>query len=89
MTIVQVARHDETWLLEAEQRWNSKIPIKVWILGPWEGSEASSKIFFGEMMKICLKWAKIEVDGGGGVLSLGNGKQTLRRSSKLGMEMEE
>lgn len=43
---MQVARHDETWLLEAEQRWNSKIPIKVWILGPWEGSEASSKIFF-------------------------------------------
>lgn len=87
---MQVARHDETWLLEAEQRWDSRIPIEVWILGPWGGSEASSKIFFGEMMKIRLKWAEIEVDGGGGgVLSLGNGKQILRRSSKLGMEMEE
>lgn len=86
---MQVARHDETWPLEAEQRWNSKIPIKVWILRPWEGSEASRKSCFGEMMKICLKWADIEVGRGGRVLPLGNGKQILRRRSKLGRELEE
>lgn len=79
MTIVQVARHDETWPLETEQRWNSKIRIKAWILGPWEGSEASRKSCLGEMMKICFKWAEIEVDGGGGVLPLRNGKHTQEK----------
>lgn len=66
-----------------------RFPSKFGFWGLERVQKPVVRSFFGEMMKICLKWADIEVDGGGGVLSLGNGKQTLRRSSKLGMEMEE
>lgn len=46
--------------LKAEQRWNSKIPIKAVIQVHWERSEAGRKSWFRGMMKIGLKWAEIE-----------------------------
>lgn len=69
MADLHVAGHDRTWPLKAEQTWNSEIPVKAVIQVHWERSEASRKSWFGDMMKICLKWAETEAHGRGWVPS--------------------
>lgn len=64
MAVLHVAGHDRTWPLKAEQTWHSEIPIKAVIQVNWECSEASRKSWFGDKMKIYLKWAEIEGHGG-------------------------
>lgn len=67
MAIVQFADVTEhgLWRFGPEDRAevDSKIPIKVLILGYWDSSEASSKSRFGGR-KICLKWTEIKVHRG-------------------------